>query len=467
MDISLKISRLLVLWNASLEALVLTVALPLIGFGIRKDDPFYLNCQFPWLVLAPLLISLRYGFLFSMGSVSLLITSFALGRYFNWVATPFFPVEMAVGMLLITLITAEFHNLWQHKIQRLQHKHDYLNLRMNEFSRTYHLLKGSHSQLEHQLTRHTKSIRTSLLGLERKIQTLLKHEGEPLKGIGEHILNLLSEYGSIQTASLYEVSEGQKLSLNLRPIAFLGKPPSCWPNNSLIREAFKTGCVTSLQNIDEELGQDILVVIPLIDVYRKIWGMVIVNEMPLFALQERTLDLLALLGGHIGDLIQHRTETNLLSKDVWAEFECELHRVLRDGRIINTESAVVVSIMNSTQAYDVLMARFHSELRGLDKVMNFHDDFGRQIIITLLPMTDENGLKDFLLRLGLVRSIDSKTLAELKWNGLCGFNLIDNNVMIYGWTLKNASSLKETLSKVAQLCHRKDPVGRNENEISA
>lgn len=469
MGLPLMFSRFLALRTASLESLVLTVALPVIGFGVSADDPFYLNCRFQWLILAPLLISLRYGFLFGMGSTSLLITSFTFGRYFNWVDIPFFPVEMVVGMLLITLVAAEFHNLWQHKIQHLQHRYNYLDLRMNEFSRTYHILKGSHSLLEQQLTGHTKSIRTSLLDIESQIQALSKLDGEPLEGVGEHILKLLSDYGSIQTASLYAVSEGQKLGLH--PIACLGDSPSCWPSNPLVREAFKTGCVTSIQNIDEELGSDILVVIPLMDVHQKIWGMVIVNEMPMFALQENTLDMLSLLGGHIGDLIQRRTEANLLSKDVWAEFECELHRILRDARSFNADAAVVVRVISTSQAYDGLMSRVHSELRGLDKVMNFHDDFGHQIIINLLPITNENGLKGFLSRLGLVQSIDSKTLSGLKAEGVHGYKLIDNNQIIYGWTLKDKTSIEKVLSIVAKLCYHKDPVcgngGYSRAEISA
>jgi polysaccharide biosynthesis protein PelD len=469
MGLPLMFSRFLALWAASLEMLVLTMVLPAIGFGVRANDPFYLNCRFPWLIFAPLLISLRYGFLFGMGSAALLITSFTFGPYFNWEAIPFFPVEMVVGMLLITLVTSEFHNFWQNKLQHLQHKCHYLESRMNEFSRTYHILKASHSQLEQQLTSHAKSMRTSLLDFENQIQAISKLDGEPLKGVGEHILKLISKYGSIQTAALYEVSEGQKL--NPYPIACLGSSQSFWPSNPLVRKAFKTGCVTSIQSINEELGQDILVVIPLIDVYQKIWAMVIVNEMPMFALQENTLDMFSLLGGHIGDLIQRRMEANLLSKDIWTEFECELHRILRDARSLKADAAVVVSIINNLQDYEQLMSKFRSELRELDKVMCFHVDFGRQIIINLLPMTDENGLKDFLSRLEILQPLDSISLLELNTAEMHGYKFKDNNVTIYSWTLNDKASMKKILSEVAQLCNRKEKISINGDyscaEISA
>jgi hypothetical protein len=426
---------------ASLETLALTLVIPLLGFGVGAADPFYLSTQFPWLILAPLLASLRYGFLFGITSASSLIMVFALGLYCNWSATPFFPVETVVGMLLLTLMTGEFHNIWQQKIQGLQQKNHYLNQRMNEFSRTYHLLKGSHSQLEQQLANYSKSMRTSLLDLDRLTQALAKHDGDPIKGISEQILKLFSDYGSIQTASLYNVSDGHKLSIH--PISCLGNPPAFWPSNPLIREALRTGSVTSIQHIDGEISQEIIVAIPLIDVYQKIWGVVIVNEMPLFALQENTLDLLSLLGGYIGDLIYRRMETNLFSRGEWANLEHELRRVIRDAQSFKVDTGVVVSIVNNANTYDKMMVKFHSELRGIDKIMNFRNDYGQQIIINLLPMTDENGLKDFLSRLDLVQSVDT-------------LNPVDTNMLVHAWILNDKQSLEKTLAKITQLCRHQE-----------
>lgn len=457
MNLPLVLKRFLPLRTVWLETLALTVILPVIGYGVNAADPFYLNNRFPWLILAPLLISLRYGFLFGMSSASLLITLFTFSRYLNWVIIPVFPVEMVVGMMLVTMITAEFNDIWQQKLQPLQHKYHHLKLRMKEFSLAYHILKGSHSQLEQQAENHTKSMRTSLLDLQKQILILAKNEGEPLSSIGDQILDLFSEYGSIQTASVYTVSKGQKISLH--PAACLGNPPSFWPTNPLVREAFKTGHVTSIQTYDEETNQEILVVIPLVDVFQKIWGMVIVNEMSMFALQENTLDLFSLLGGHIGDLIQRRTEANLLSKDVWVEFEYELRRVLEEVRSFKIDAAVVVSIINCVETHDLFMSKFNYELRGLDKVLNYMDGFDRQIIINLLPLTDENGLKDFLSRFDLMHSIDSKTLTGFEEGS--AHHTLDGDVTIYSWILNDTHSPEKVLSKIAQLCQRDEPANRN------
>ncbi|MFI3185806.1 MAG: GAF domain-containing protein [Methylococcaceae bacterium] len=445
--------------TAWLETLALTVVLPVIGYGANTTDPFYLNGQFPWLVFAPLLISLRYGFLFGMSSASLLITMFALCQYLNWGIVTVFPKEMVVGMMLITMISAEFHDSWQQKLKPLQHKYHHLKLRMNDFSRTYHILKGSHSQLEQQTANYTKSMRTSLLDLQKKILTLAKNEGEPLSGIGDQILDLFSEYGSIQTASVYAVSKDQEISLS--PVACLGNPPPFWATNILVREALKTGCVTSIQPYDdkEEMNQEILVVIPLVDVFQKVRGMVIVNEMPMFALQENTLDMLSLLGGHIGDLIKRRTETNLLNKDARMDFEYELRRVLKEVHSFKIGAAMVVRISNCVETHDLFISRFRSEFRGLDKALSFMDDFGRQIIINLLPLTDENGLHDFLSRLDLLPSIDNRTLRGFDEGS--AYHALNGDLTIYSWILNDTHSPEKVLSKIAQLCQSNQPTNRN------
>jgi hypothetical protein len=304
--------------------------------------------------------------------------------------------------------------------------------------------------LEQQTANYIKSLRTSLLDIEKQMLVLAKDDGAPLSGIGDHILDILSEYASIQTASVYAVSKNKKVILS--PLARLGNPPALWATNPLLIAALNTGNVTSIQTHNEGVEHDILVVVPLIDVFQKIWGVVIINEMSMFAMQENTMDLLALLGGHIGDLVQRRAQANLLSKDVWLDFEYELRRILKEVLSFKIDAAVVVSIINCVETQDVFIEKFRSELRGLDKVLNFKDYSGRQIIIHLLPLTDENGLKSFLYRLGLMDSIDIETLTDNEKSENSNCQTLGNDITIYTWTLNNAHSPEKVLSKIASLC---------------
>lgn len=450
-----------ILRTAWLESLVLTVLFPVIGYAVNAEDPFYLNYRFPWLILAPLLISLRYGFLFGMSSAGVLIISFLLGIYREWLIVTDFPAEIIVGMLLITMISGEFHSIWQQKIRPLQRQYEHLKIRMHEFSRAYHVLKGSHSQLEQHAANHTKSMRTSLLELQNKILTLAKNDGAPLDGIAGPILDLFSEYGSIQTASVYAVSQNQKLKPSA--LANLGNPPRLWPTNPLLMEALKTGHVTSIQPHDETMDHEVLVVIPLIDIFQETWGVVVVNEMSMFALQDNTLDLLSLLGGHIGDLIKRRSEANLQIKDAWMAFEYELRRVIEEVRSFNVTAAVLITIVNNTATSDVYLERFGAELRGLDKVWGIKDDFGRQIIINLLPLTDETGLKDFLTRLDLVQAVDSAVKTHLGKD--CIYQSENSEVTIYNWILTDKHTPEKILSTMTQVC-RLNESGHSKEDYS-
>lgn len=455
MNITLARSKVSTSQTAWLETVVLTVILVAIGYGINAADPFYLHHQFPWLILAPLLIALRYGFLFGMSSTVLLIFLFTSGKYFNWVPISDFPVEMVVGLLLVTMIAAEFHDIGQQKLQPLQYKYQQLQLRMNDFSRIYHILKASHSQLEQQTANYTKSLRTSLLDIENQVLILAKDDGTPLSGMAEHILDILSAYGSIQTASIYAVSEDKKLILS--PLACLGNPPSLWPTNPLVTAALNTGNVTSIQTYNERIDQEILVVIPLVDIFQKIWGVVIINEMSMFAMQENTLDLFALLGGHIGDLIRRRTEASRLSKDLWLNFEYELRRVLKEVLGFKIDAAIVISITNGVETQDLFSSKFHAQLRGLDKILTFKDDLGRQIIINLLPLTNEHGLKSFLSRMGLMNAIDMGTITDFKEDRI--YPTLETEVTVYSWILNGTHTPEKVLSKIAQLCQRNESTG--------
>jgi polysaccharide biosynthesis protein PelD len=209
-----------------IETIVISILFPIIGYTIDSLDPLFINYQFPWLILAPLLISLRYGLACGLVSASLLISMVAAGYFFGWWEVPFFPEEMIVGLMLITLISAEFNVIGMRKIKLLENKYNYVNARMDKFTRDYHLLKGSHHLLEQQIASQAKSLRSFLLDLERQIFSLEKHEGEPLAGIGTSILNLFSDVASVQVAAIYAVTDDEQKKIKPKPVALFRAPTS-------------------------------------------------------------------------------------------------------------------------------------------------------------------------------------------------------------------------------------------------
>ncbi|WP_167535590.1 GAF domain-containing protein [Nitrosospira multiformis] len=438
-----------VLQNKWLESIAVSLSLPIIGYAVDPSDPFFVDYRFPWLILAPLLIGLQYGFACGIASAALLISVISIGFFLRLPQVPFFPKEMVTGLLLLTVITAEFRESWVRKIRLLEHQYNYLKVRMDKFARSYHLIKGSHYQLEQHLASQAKSLRLSLLDLKKKILSLEENRGEPLAGISEDILKILASYANVQTAGIYAVDEQRNINVN--PVARLGQPRTLSSSDSVIREALSTGHVASIEveRNDSAPATGALVAIPLVDVYQKIWGMVVVSEMPLFAFQEATMDFLAVLGGKIGDLIKRRAESYSQDNDGRKAFEARLRRILGELKYLKTTAVAIAVTINTEELQREFLVKFQSELRGVDEILIAKDRDDRSLFLILLPSTDVTGANEFLNRIELSRpSAD----AICEGPDRTAFSFRDDNIRVCMWILHNKTSSEEVLLEIERFC---------------
>jgi hypothetical protein len=56
--------------KALAETVLITLLLPAVGYLLHPQDHFFQDSRFPWLSLAPQLLSLRYGFAYGFGSAA-------------------------------------------------------------------------------------------------------------------------------------------------------------------------------------------------------------------------------------------------------------------------------------------------------------------------------------------------------------------------------------------------------------
>ena len=117
----------------------------------RPDDPFFMAAAFPWPAVGPVLVGLRYGFFFSFISVLIVLGSIATAIKMQWWGHTGFPYDYAIGLTAIAMLVGEFRDVWGRRLERLQESNDYRQVRLNEFTRNYHLLKVSHDRLEQQV----------------------------------------------------------------------------------------------------------------------------------------------------------------------------------------------------------------------------------------------------------------------------------------------------------------------------
>lgn len=433
--------------------MAIALLIPVCGYIIDPSDPLFIHYKFPWLAIAPLLVSLRYGFIYGLAVASVLVGVISIGFYEEWTEISFYPKEMIIGLVLVTMISAEFHELWNRKIKIIENRYDHLKIRMNKFSYTYQLIKASHYQLEQHLGSQTKSLRLALNDLEKQIESLEKKDGDSLATIGNGILKIFSNYSNVQVAAIYAVTEQQEISAE--PVAYLGRPPQACSADPLIKSTLKNGCVTSVR---VENGEDALppteaiAVVPLIDVYQKIWGIVVIYEMPLFALHESAMDLFAVLGGKIGDLIKRRAEFLQVNSKDRKSFERKLSRTIQEIAQLK-ESAVVVAIsINTPELQQKFLTKFQNELRGADEMWIFSEYDDSQFFLILQPYTTEEGTNEFLNR----TEISKLPCVESVYHGLDrkASTYSNGDVSTYMWVLTHEASREKILLEIYQFCKK-------------
>ena len=370
-----------------------------LGFSVwhRPEDPFYLDGNFPWPMLGPLLVGLRYGFFMALVSALILIAALGFHLRQNPTATPDFPYVWTIGVLGISLLAGEFRDYWERQRQKLEASNDYRGSRLEEFTRNYYLLKVSHDRLEQQLAGSSSSLREALRRFYSQInesgQTGLNAQSAQL------MIQLLMRYGQLQIAGIYEVTNGR---LADKPLATIGRFRDVNPKDPLLQHALAERKLVSVQTEFrqrmDELDTDLLAVIPLIDSENRFIGICAIEAMPFFSFEPRSLRLLAILAGHMADMAHEQSEMAAGGSPGWRAFRRHLARVALDAERFNLPGALVGLPLPEDQNAQLVVDYVYRIRRGLDLVTEHHSR-GRRYLVILMPLTDELGLAGYLHRL--------------------------------------------------------------------
>lgn len=386
------------------ETVLLTLLVPAIGLWFHEYDPLFLEASFAWLVAAPLLAGLRYGFIFGFGSalatVAIMTTSWRLGM-----ESGAFPLQYAIGLILVGMVVGEFTDVWRRRLGQMRVINDYQATRLDEFVRNYHLLRVSHDQLAERLAANPYNLRDALRHLGRRLQTT-----HPLEVRAGDILNFLAWHGMFQQAAFYAVDE--KGEVRTPALARLGREDEGVPDSPMVRACLSERCMISLRGEwMSEAGADgappLLAVVPLLDVEGRLWGIVTITDMPFMAYHDKTLNLLAVLGGNLGDLIKEsqRSET-AHAGDTGGEFRQRLRRWIEYARRYRLESLVMaVQLPEDDDDADEEDAQavvdfLFEQLRVLDYPVMIRGEDGRRRLLILMPLTPLEGARAYRARIG-------------------------------------------------------------------
>lgn len=396
------------LWVCIVESIVITAFVPVVGFLLHRQDPLFYASTFSWLMAAPLLVGLRYGFIFGLASGAAMAGIMALSSRYSFEAGQL-SLQYAIGVILVGMVAGEFTDIWRRRFMQMRIFNNYQTTRLEEFVRNYHLLRVSHDQLAERLAANPHNLRDTLLALSERFDE--REPGEDiLRRRAPDILSFLAAEGRIQQCALYAVDDQHRI--DREALDDLGGRLSevDVSQHPMVRACVEQRCMISQRS---EMGEEhqvaslaILAVIPLVDVDDRVWAVVTITEMPFVVFERGNLHLLAVLGANLGDVISKaydRWPTDL--DQAGREFEAQVVRWTQYASRYNLTSLLMafeISGRIEGISNEALIDLIFEQLRALDSgwVANVGDF--TQILYVLMPLTPERGATAYRERMTLM-----------------------------------------------------------------
>ncbi|WP_338584610.1 PelD GGDEF domain-containing protein [Pseudomonas sp. MAG733B] len=374
-----------------------------LGFWLTPEDPMRMHGGFPWPLLAPLLLGVRYGFVRGLLSAALLVMAVFALRYSGHAGYAQLEPSWIVGVLVCGMLVGEVRDLWERRLERLQMANDYRQYRLDEFTRAHQILRVSHDRLEQRVAGSDQSLRSSLLGLRERLR-VMPEEGDALAALADPIVAVFGQYGALRVAGLYRVDERGERVLPT-PLSTIGVMGSLDTEDGLVKLCLERGELVSVRQELLEAGSSaqfssLQACIPLIDAEGRLLAVLAVRQMPFFAFQDRTLSLLALLAGHIADLLLRDVQVLQLVDADAQHFTLQLKRSLVDVEQHKLSAGLFAFEM--TRANEELTRLLERSQRGLDLHLPLRNNRDHQLLLVLLPLTSPQGTEGYLARINLL-----------------------------------------------------------------
>ena len=144
--------------------------------------------------------------------------------------------------------------------------------------------------------------------------------------------------------------------------------------------------------------------VPLIDTEGRILAVLAVEQMPFFAFNDRVFGLLAILAGHIADLILNDPKTLQLQDLDSQEFSKNLKRSLIDAQRHGLDASLFALEVTDSSHSDELLRLIEGSRRGLDLQLKVINQRANTCVLVLLPLTSSEGAQGYLFRLSTLLS---------------------------------------------------------------
>lgn len=405
-------------WAIVAETIILPLIAVSLGLFINPTDPLTTHGSFPWVWFAPVVLALRYGPLAGIGGAGMLLFAWLL---LNPGAQADFPKVTYLGGLILVMVIGEFSSLWLARTRRAEALQRYLDERLEFLTHQHYLLRLSHDRLEQDLISRPMAMRDAL-GNMRNLVTGDHHASD--RACADALLRLLAQYCQLEIATLHRLNAG---AIEAEPLATLGDSTPLCADDPLIAHALETG---QLCHISQSLGNDetpsrYLIAAPLTNLYGDHFGLLLVERLPFFSLQDETLQTINLLLGYYADSLSVQALAEPIRSsypECPPEFAFELQRLWHIRQHSRVVSAVIVlEIRRQADAPD-LARQIQRQKRALDENWLIPDvirspkkaPLGCDVLVTLMPLSGASAAEGYLSRLELwAHQRSGKTLDEL------------------------------------------------------
>lgn len=424
---------------------MLCTAAVAIGRWASPADPFGLHAAFPWLWIIPALLAMRYGTAIGVTAVvTLVVCWIVLPQLDAALATEdaLFPRVFFLGGVILTLICAQFSDIWSARTRRLRAANAYLDERLNTLTKNHFLLRLSHERLEQDLLAKPLTLRETLSRLRALTDGGNRVDEGGLRGAGE-FLQLLGQSCQLEIASLHAMAADG--SHAVQPAATLGQVQALDPSDPLLRYAVARGRMAHVQSAQlseaDRSESRYLICAPLIPSDGLPGGMLVVEKLPFFALNTDTLQLLSVLIGYYTDglsldQVTHRIRNVL--PDCPLALALDLIRLHR----IRLEAGIASSIVALVFATDENARDLFEQVKRLKRTVDLTWEItqaNHSALITLLPLAGTAAVDGYLLRI------------ESALKNQFGTGFLENNVVIHTARVGLASP-EDTLSSLVRRC---------------
>lgn len=389
------------------EIIFLPLVAVVLGFAINPEDPLWIDASFPWAWFAPIILALRYGPLAGLGGAGILLACWLLINVGHYEA---FPKLSFLGGLILVMLVGEFSSLWLARTRRAETIQIYLDQRLEHLTRQYYLLRLSHDRLEQDLISRPMSMRDALSTL-RSLGT----ENDGGAQSAQTLLRLLAQYCQLESASLHRIENEQPVG---KALSTIGTTTALAVDDPLVQQALTTRALCHISQTQAELQSQTryLIAAPLINLNGDLYGLLTVEELPFFSLQDETLQTVNLLLGYYTDgLAVHALAEPVCSALPLCppEFAFEAQRLWHLRQTTGIGSIIVALEFLPRAVERDLPLQMMRMKRALDE--HWLIPAGeRQILATLMPLGDASTAEGYLARLeAWAQQKSAQSLSEL------------------------------------------------------